>query len=257
MHTFDPAASHLGIFPERAGDHQVGDGHHCHAEGKVSQVDVQHHPGPAATQAEMGQARPVAVRVRPHGEQGGHGKAGRPQQAGKGQRAWEGGSAVGLLAQHHSQSVQGDDGHSLQGHDDEARAGQVEGEAEALRDTAAVATTAGVQEEHQGEHGRGDAADEQVTEGQVEDHEVKVGAELAEHWVEEGQEDHQVAVGAQAEDEDQQEGAEGQGGRVDNGPARRPFCRRHSRRLGAVEALLPRRVRCRRCIHGRGSNVRT
>ena len=163
----------------------------------------------------MGQAGPVLARVGPHGEQGGHGEAGGPQQGGERQGAGEGGGAVGLLAQHHAQAVQGDHRHRLQGHDDEARAGEVEGEAEALGHAVAAAR---VQEQHQGEHGGGHAADEQVAEGQVQDHEVKVGAELAEGRVEEGEEHHQVAVGAQAEDEDEEERAGGQGGRVDHGP---------------------------------------
>lgn len=126
--------------------------------------------------------------------------------------------------------MQGDHSHRLEGHNDEARAGEVEGKAEALGHSAAGISS--IQKEHQCKHGRSDAANEQITEGQVEDHEVKVGAELAERRVEEGQEDHQVAIRTKTKYEDQQEGAGGEGSRVDQGPA----ARRSRLALGAVEA---------------------
>lgn len=234
VHRDDGTFPHSRVLPQRLSDGQVGHGHHGHAESKVGQVDVQHHPGVAASQAKVGQAGPVPARVRSHGEERRHGEAGRPQQGGERQRAGEGRGAVGLLPQNHAQPVQGDDRYRLQRHDDEARAGQVEGEAETLGH---AVPSARVQEEHQREHGGGHAADEQVAEGQVEDHEVKVGAELAERRVKKGQEHHQVAVGAQAEDEDEEEGAKGQGGGVDHGPARRGL-----RAQAAIQRLMSRHV---------------
>jgi len=226
----DRTFPHLCVLPQRPSDHQIGHRHHSHAKGKVRQVDVQHDPGPSASEAKVGQAGPVSTRVRSHGEEGGHGEAGRPQQGGEGQRAGEGGGAVGLLPQNHAQPMQSDDGDRLQGHDDEARAGQVEGEAEALRH---AIPSVGVQEEHQCKHGSGHATNEQVAEGQVEDHEVEVGAELAKHRVEEGQEHHKVAVRAHAEDEDEEEGAKGQGSSVDHSPTGWRVCAQ-----GAIEVLL-------------------
>lgn len=106
----------------------------------------------------------------------------------------------------------------------------MEGKAEALGHSAVSISS--IQKEHQGKHGRRDAANEQVAEGQVEDHEVKVGAELAERRVEEGQEDYQVAIRTETKYEDQQEGAGGECSRVDQGPA----ARRSRLALGAVEA---------------------
>ena len=106
--------------------------------------------------------------------------------------------------------MQGNHRHCLEGHDDEARAGEVEGEAESVRYAIGCA-----EEQHEGEHGGCHTTNEEVTEGQVQDHEIKVGSEFPEGWIEEGQEDNEVAVRAQAEDDREQKGTGHQGGRVD------------------------------------------
>lgn len=224
----DGAFPHLYILSEGVSNHQVRHRHHGNAKGKVCKVNVQHDPGLVTSQAKVRQTGSISVGVRSHGEESGHGEAGGPQQGRERQRAREGGRPVRLLPQNHAQSVQSDDGHRLQGHDDEARAGQMEGKAEALGH---AVRSARVQEEHQRKHGSSHAADEKVAEGQVQDHEVKVGAELAKYRIEEGEEHHQVAVRAQAEDEDEEKGAKGQRGGVDHGPA--------ARCLSAIEDLLP------------------
>lgn len=221
VHSDDRALSDLRVLPQRPRDHHIGHGHHGHAKGKVCQVDIQHYPGLSTSEAKVRQAGSIPARVRSHGKEGGHGEAGCPQQGGEGQRAGEGGGTVGLLPQNHAQSMQRNDSDRLQGHDDEARAGQVEGEAETLGH---AVPSARIQEKHQCKHRSRHAANEQVAEGQVEDHEVKVGAELAEHRVEKGQEHHEIAIRAQAEDEDEEERAKGQGAGVDDGPTRRCLC---------------------------------
>jgi len=142
--------------------------------------------------------------------QRGQSETGGPEKQSEKHGAGKGGGATGLLPQHHAEPVQGDHRHGLEGHDDEARTGDVEGEAESIWDV-----SGGAEEEHEGEHGGGHSTDEEVTEGQVEDHEIKVGSELAEGWIKEGQEDNEVAVGAQAEDDRQQESTGDQSGRVD------------------------------------------
>lgn len=87
------------------------------------------------------------------------------------------------------------------------RAGEVEGEAESVRYATGCA-----EEQHEGEHGGRHATNEEVTEGQVQDHEIKVGSEFPEGWIKEGQEDNEVAVEAQAEDDREQKGTGHQGG---------------------------------------------
>lgn len=228
IYSDDGAFPHVHILSEGVSNHQVRRRHHGNAKGKVCKVNVQHDPGLVTSQAKVRQTGPVSVWVCSHGEESSHGEAGGPQQGSERQRAWEGGSLVRLLPQNHAQSVQSDDGHRLQGHNDEAWAGQMEGKAEALGH--AVCSTR-IQEEHQCKHGSRHAADEKVAKGQVEDHEVKVGAELAKHRIEEREEHHEVAVRAQAEDEDEEKGAKGQRGGVDHGPA--------ARCLSAIEDLLP------------------
>lgn len=194
------ALPHLRVPPQGLGDHDVGDGHHSHAADEVGDVEVKDDLPIPAGEAGHGQAEPGAT-----GSQGGHGgqgEAGGPEQCGEQQRAGEWRGAVRLLAQHHAQAVQGDHRHRLQRHDDEAGAGEVKGEAEGGRHASGW-----VEEEDEGEHGGGHPTDEQVAEGEVEDHEVEVGPEFPEGRVEEGQEDDEVAVGAQAENEGQQRGA--------------------------------------------------
>lgn len=202
----------------------------------------------------MRQARPGAPWVRSQSNQSCQREAGGPQQRREGQGTRERGRAVGLLTQNHAEPMQSDHRHRLEGHDNEARAGEVEGKAEAARHS--TSSISGVQKQHQREHGRSDTANEKVTEGQVEDHEVEVGAELTERRVEERQENHQVAVRTQAKDEDQQEGAGGERGCVDQGPA----ARGGRLALGAVEAprfpKLSQVQRPRGAVHGTHGDVK-
>lgn len=61
--------------------------------------------------------------------------------------------------------------------------------------------TGRAEEQHEGEHGGRHTTNEKVAEGQVQDHEIKVGSEFPKGWIKEGQEDNEVAVRAQAEDD--------------------------------------------------------
>lgn len=243
------ALPHLGVPPQGLGNHDIGDGHDGHAADEVGDVEVEDDLALAAGEAGHGQAEAGAVGFQ--GGQGGQGEAGGPQEQGEEKSAGEGGGAVRLLPQHHAQPVQGDDCHRLERHDDEARAGEVEGEAEGARDASGR-----VEEEDKGEHGGGRPADEEIAEGEVEDHEVEVGPEFPEGRVEEGQENDEVAVGAQAEDEGQQGGAGRQGGGVGPLPqlpgagAAVPAQRQQRRQRGARGFLLaPHRQQPPRRVH--------
>lgn len=198
----------LSVLPQRLRNHDVGDGHHRHAEGEVHHV--QRHDGFPFSGRQTGHGKAEVGLAGFQGAQGGQSETGGPEKQGEKHGAGKGGRAIGLLPQHHAEPVQGDHGHGLEGHDDEARTGDVEGEAEGIGDA-----PGGAEEEHEGEHGGGHATDEEVAEGQVQDHEIKVGSELPEGWIKEGQEDDEVAVRAQAEDDRQQKSTGDQSGRVD------------------------------------------
>lgn len=144
------------------------------------------------------------------GGQGGEGETGGPEEQRRSKVQGKEAAEAGLLPQHHTEPVQGNHRHCLEGHDDEARAGEVEGEAESVRYATGCAGRATMACEHGGRH----ATNEEVTEGQVQDHEIKVGSEFPEGWIKEGQEDNEVAVRAQAEDDREQKGTGHQGGRV-------------------------------------------
>ena len=202
------ALSDLSILPQCLSDHNVGHEDHRHTKGEVDHVERQDGFPFSGDQTGHGKAE---VRLAGfQGGQGGEGETGGPEEQSEEQGAGEGGRAVGLLPQHHAEPVQGNHRHCLEGHDDEARAGEVEGEAESVR-----YATGWAEEQHEGEHGGCHATNEEVTEGQVQDHEIKVGSEFPEGRIEEGQEDNEVAVRAQAEDDCEQKGTGDQGGRVD------------------------------------------
>lgn len=195
----------MSIFPQGLSNHDVRHGDHSHTAGEVDHIERQDGFPFSSHQTGHGEAEVGLAGFQ--GGHGGEGETGGPEKQSEEQGAGEGSRAIRLLPQDHAEPVQGDHGHCLEGHDDEAGTGEVEGEAESIRDAA--------EEQHEGEHGGRHSADEEVTEGQVQDHEIEVGSELPEGWVKEGQEDDEVAIGAQAEDDHQQESTGHQSGRVD------------------------------------------
>lgn len=121
----------MSIFPQGLSNHDVRDRDHSNTEGEVDHIERQHGFPFSSNQTGHGEAEVGLAGFQ--GGQGGEGETGGPEKQREEQGAGKGGCAIRLLPQHHAEPVQGNHCHCLEGHDDEAGAGEMEGEAESIR----------------------------------------------------------------------------------------------------------------------------